>query len=1192
MKQRRCILFAATILFLVFWSGLASANFINGTTVPPASGPTPDEACLPMGNQIWGRWSYCDVASGLFSFSQVDMALAGPMPIVLRRIYRSEVVDTHANAVLEPFGNGTSFDYNMFLWSESEAANGTLTNADLILPSGARVFCTCPVGDDCTPTGDKAFQCLATPSQTFYGATIQYIASPQSWVLTTKDQNEYSFDYGQPQGSLLQSITDRNGNQITITRTSTKITLSSSNGRSINLTLSTINGADVITQAQDSAGRTTSYGYTTYGSGSKQTSMTSSTDLNGKTTNYTWYTPEDVGSIKPSQQNGQFIEEADIGYTPSGCGSGCKFGFLTPPQNQGYYQIVYNADGTKDIYDPQVIKRHLVFNSGGYLTSETLNYGSTPSEPTTYVRDPTSNFVTQKTDALGRETKYGYDFSTTKVGDLLSVTRNATGTPFTTTFAYTPTFHVLDSIIDPLGHTTTFTPFSPDTNGNIQTFKDAVGNTITFSYNPAGQVLTATDQASDKTTFGYAGTGDLTSVIDPNNFKTASGYDLAGRLTSVTDPLRNTTSYQLDGVGRVTQVTDPGSGITKFVYDDVGNLLSVTDANNHVTTTNKYDLRNRLTSACDALDNCTTYGAYDADDNLTKVTTGTLKEMDYKYDNLNRRSEIDYDVVSGTPTSKVTLAYDLGDRLTAATDTVAGGNVTRQYGSGLDLANGYDFVTKEVMSTGTVTYGEPDAAGRRTTMTVTGQTPVSYSFDFADKLTGVTQGSWNVTKSFNYSAGRLDSITLPNLVKMSYTYDSDSQVKSVTYKRSDGATLGTLTYNYDGDGRRFAVGGTLATTSIPAAQTFGYNNDDSLSKIGALTVTNDNDGNISSGAAGAFTYDERGHLQQSITTVNGQSLTEQNFYDAVGRRYAKTVTGSGSTTPYSYQYDGLNVVLTQSGSSGFGSLVGLDLDELFMLNYGFAQDSVLRDALGSTVGLTDTTQTVTDLYSYEPYGATMHNFGTNANPYQFSGRENDFNNLYFMRNRYYLPSIARFISRDPTGGQVNPYLYAGDSPTNFTDPLGTDFGWTAVGEIGFAFESLGGIAISGGFVGAYEPQPMQPISLGGLDIRPGRQTNGGNADPEFILAAFTVKVPPGVDPGEAYSELTWGMVGFGMAGEWQNLTRSQGEQKFVRYLARKVGLDTPEGRNILHKLLEQAHTEAENIGPKVRDLITWIKSQL
>ncbi len=150
---------------------------------------------------------------------------------------------------------------------------------------------------------------------------------------------------------------------------------------------------------------------------------------------------------------------------------------------------------------------------------------------------------------------------------------------------------------------------------------------------------------------------------------------------------------------------------------------------------------------------------------------------------------------------------------------------------------------------------------------------------------------------------------------------------------------------------------------------------------------------------GSFLWDERGHLFQSITTVDGQSLTEQNFYDAVGRRYAKTVTGSGSTTPYSYQYDGLNVVQTQSGSSGFGSLVGVDLDELFMLNYGSAQDSVLRDALGSTVGLTDTTQAVTDLYSYEPYGASTHNFGTNANPYQFAARENDFNNLHFMRNQ-------------------------------------------------------------------------------------------------------------------------------------------------------------------------------------------------
>ena len=43
-----------------------------------------------------------------------------------------------------------------------------------------------------------------------------------------------------------------------------------------------------------------------------------------------------------------------------------------------------------------------------------------------------------------------------------------------------------------------------------------------------------------------------------------------------------------------------------------------------------------------------------------------------------------------------------------------------------------------------------------------------------------------------------------------------------------------------------------------------------------------------------------------------------------------------------------------------------------------------------------------------------------------------------MRGRYYAPAIGRFISRDPAGfaGGFNLYEYAGDRPTNLTDPTG------------------------------------------------------------------------------------------------------------------------------------------------------------
>ena len=78
------------------------------------------------------------------------MTLPGPMPIVLQRFYRSEAYDKNGAAVSYPFGPGTNFYYYWFLWSESEDANGTLNNVDLILPYGGWVSCGC-TGSSCTP---------------------------------------------------------------------------------------------------------------------------------------------------------------------------------------------------------------------------------------------------------------------------------------------------------------------------------------------------------------------------------------------------------------------------------------------------------------------------------------------------------------------------------------------------------------------------------------------------------------------------------------------------------------------------------------------------------------------------------------------------------------------------------------------------------------------------------------------------------------------------------------------------------------------------------------------------------------------------------------------------------------------------------------------------------------------------------
>ncbi len=61
------------------------------------------------------------------------------------------------------------------------------------------------------------------------------------------------------------------------------------------------------------------------------------------------------------------------------------------------------------------------------------------------------------------------------------------------------------------------------------------------------------------------------------------------------------------------------------------------------------------------------------------------------------------------------------------------------------------------------------------------------------------------------------------------------------------------------------------------------------------------------------------------------------------------------------------------------------------------------------------------------------------NPYSYTARENDTNELYYYRARYYDPSLKTFISQDPIGyasGDYNWYRYVGNNPVSFIDPLG------------------------------------------------------------------------------------------------------------------------------------------------------------
>ncbi len=256
-------------------------------------------------------------------------------------------------------------------------------------------------------------------------------------------------------------------------------------------------------------------------------------------------------------------------------------------------------------------------------------------------------------------------------------------------------------------------------------------------------------------------------------------------------------------------------------------------------------------------------------------------------------------------------------------------------------------------------------------------------------------------------------MTLPNGVITNYGYDNASRVTSISLSTGGScanppSNLGNLTYTYDANGRRAAVGGTLASVNLPASVNGNtFNADNSMTAFNGQTLGYDANGNLLSDGTDKYTWDARNHL----SGVGGANSA--NFaYDAFGRRMSTTINGTVSQ----FVYGGLNPVQELDGSSAVTAnlLTGLGIDEYFAHTDSSGTMAFMRDALGSTVGMVGTGGSIGTGYTYQPFGATTV-AGTNANPYQFTGRENDGTGLYFYRARYYSPSYQRFVSQDPIG---------------------------------------------------------------------------------------------------------------------------------------------------------------------------------
>jgi RHS repeat-associated protein len=711
----------------------------------------------------------------------------------------------------------------------------------------------------------------------------------------------------------------------------------------------------------------------------------------------------------------------------------------------------YDARGNKvSTTDSQGRVSTYTYNNHNKVTL--TSYPDNTTESKTY--DAMDNMLSE-TNAEGETTSYTYDDA-----DRLTSTTYADGT--STSITYDATGRTL-STTDQNANTTTYTY---DAVGNRLSTTDALNNKTTFTYDAQGNMLTVTDALGQTTTYTYNALNQRVTTTYADGTSVTEAKNISGLPVVKTNEAGQTTSYGYDTsrtIPLLNQVTLANSATTTYSYDSQGKKLAQADALGH-TTNWSYKATGELASETLPQGEQKTF-TYDATGKQTQITDYANKAQKFIYDSYDRLVRIE--LADGSTT---TYAYTPSRRVKSITDSQG------------TIANTYDAMGRlksQTTSTGSVTATinySYDAVGNIVEIQ-TPQTSISKTYDALNRLKTVTDAQGTVTYAYD-AIGRQTQVTYSNGMTTNYTYDSRNQITSIEHKKSDGTVLQGFTYTLDTVGNRTSivehnsrrvdytynevnqltqevvsndpngnnttttftyddVGNmltkTIDTSTSSVTEDYSYNANDQLTTQGSVTFTYDANGNLVSDDTSTYSYDDKNRLINIITPTN----TIEYSYDANDNRIAKT-TNNGTTTYLIDANTPYAQVITENKADGT------------TVEYTYGNDllsdgthSFLTDALGSTRGLVDGSETLTDSYAYTAYGELASHDGNATNSFLFTGEQLDQETEdYYLRARYYSPNSGRFISRDTYDGveyspiTLNHYSYANSNPIKYTDPSG------------------------------------------------------------------------------------------------------------------------------------------------------------
>ena len=330
-----------------------------------------------------------------------------------------------------------------------------------------------------------------------------------------------------------------------------------------------------------------------------------------------------------------------------------------------------------------------------------------------------------------------------------------------------------------------------------------------------------------------------------------------------------------------------------------------------------------------------------------------------------------------------------------------------------------------------------------------------------------------------------------------YAHDIMDRVTNISWRTSNGATLGGFAYEYDAVGRITSRSHALGDPSQPSPmsqssqKTYAYDDFDRLASDGDIAYTYDAAGNrmtrtedgdtitytlgvgdrlASYGRAastmppqsGAYTHDAAGNVtrierdgrptldltwnsQYQLVSVSTNGVFAESYaYDALSRRVSTTTLEGTTRHVYNNNWQCI-ADIDENGDVVASYTWGEGVDKLLAVTVGGATFYALTDIQGTVWGYTDSQNNVVASWQYDAWGNVL---SEEIDPsaaalatlrHRFQGREwSAATGLINFRMRWYDAETGRWLSKDPIGisGGLNLYAFCSCTPLISCDAFG------------------------------------------------------------------------------------------------------------------------------------------------------------